>query len=61
MEYEIRMYEPEKEGWQGGTVQEKLTGVESMEHKQVADKGARGYEKIEQLGRKYKERGKKWR
>ena len=53
------MDEPEKEGWQGGTRQEKLTNEESMEHKKVADKGARGNEKIEQLGRKYKERGKK--
>ena len=53
------MDEPEKEGWQGGTVQEKLTNEESMEHKKVADKGARGNEKIEQVGRKYKEGGQK--
>ena len=49
------MDEPEKEGWQGGTRQEKLTNEESMEHKKVADKGARENEKIEQLSRKYKE------
>ena len=30
-----------------------------MEHKQVAEKVARGNEKTEQLGRKYKEKGKK--